>query len=420
MVLTFKYRLYPTPTQETELYQYLSHLCELHNSARLNRMRAYEEEKRSVSYAEQCRLLTQARAKYEDFDIVPQEFQKHALQRVNKAFANFFRRVKQGGEKPGFPRYRKRIRSLTWSLRKNKAGIRQNPIRPTKHRLDRLIVPKLGEIKMRMSRPIQGDPKEVTIVKKATGWYAHISCDIGDTPKVEPTRAVAVDVGTNHYLTTSEGEKVDNPRWYRKAEGLLRKHAKDLSRKKLGSHRRKKQHHKLALHQERTVNRRRDFIGKLVYKLYHHKKNNVLVTENLNTANMVQNKHLSKSISDASWAHFFEWCGNIAERDGFHFHQVDPKNTSQTCSCCGQKAPKKLSLSVRTFNCGYCGHSLDRDHNAAINGLFRAATARRGERWGATLYETRNKNEVTKAMEKKIIQLSLFEPLNNPKAFRLG
>ena len=113
MVLTFKYRLYPTPAQETELYQYLSHLCELHNSARLNRMGAYEEEKRSVSYAEQCRLLTQARAKYEDFRTVPQEFQKHALQRIHKAFANFFRRVKQGGEKPGFPRYRKRIRSLT-------------------------------------------------------------------------------------------------------------------------------------------------------------------------------------------------------------------------------------------------------------------------------------------------------------------
>ena len=166
--------------------------------------------------------MTQARAKHEDFRAVPQEFQKHALQRVHKAFANFFRRLKQGGEKPGFPRFRKRIRSLTWNLRKNKAGVRQNPIRTTKHRLDRLIVPKLGEIKIRLSRPLRGDPKEVTIVKKASGWYVHISCDIGDTPKVEPTRAVAVDVGTNHYLTTSEGEKVENPRWYRKAEALLK------------------------------------------------------------------------------------------------------------------------------------------------------------------------------------------------------
>ena len=130
---------------------------------------------------------------------------------------------------------------------------------------DRL--PELGELKIYMPRPLQGDPKEVTLVKKASNWYAHISCDIGDTPKVEPTEAIAVDMGTTHYLTTSEGEKEDNPRWYRKAEGLLRKHSKDLSRKKLGSNRRKKQQHKIALHHERTVNRRKDFIGKLVYKL---------------------------------------------------------------------------------------------------------------------------------------------------------
>ncbi|MXV84235.1 transposase [Candidatus Poribacteria bacterium] len=105
---------------------------------------------------------------------------------------------------------------------------------------------------------------------------------------------------------------------------------------------------------------------------------------------MVKNKHLSKSISDASWGTFFEWCGNIAERDGFHFHQVNPKNTSQTCSACGKKSPKKLSLAIRTYDCSFCGTSLDRDHNAAINILLRAARAHRGERWVTDLCETRN------------------------------
>ena len=281
---------------------------------------------------------------------------------------------------------------MSWKLRKSK-GVRQNPIQETKWKHDRLKVPKLGEVKIYMHRGLQGDPKEVTLVKKASGWYAHISCDIDDTPKVEPTDAIAVDVGTTHYLTTSEGEKISNPRWYRQAEGLLRKHSKDLSRKKLGSHRRKKQQHKLALHYERTANKRKDFIGKLVYKLYHHQKNNVLVAENLNTSNMIQNKHLSKSISDASWTTFFEWSGNIAERDGFHFHQVDPKNTSQTCSSCGQKSSKKLSLAIRTFDCSFCGTTLDRDHNAAINILLKAAAAFRGERWVTTLDETINTNE---------------------------
>ena len=192
----------------------------------------------------------------------------------------------------------------------------------------------------------------------------------------------------------------------------LRKHSKDLCRKKLGSHRRKKQQHKLALHHERTTNRRKDFIGKLVYKLYHHKGNNVLVAEDLRVSNMVQNKYLSKSISDASWSAFFKWCGNmVSERDGFHFHQVDPKNTSQTCSSCGQKSPKKLSLAIRTFDCSFCGTVLDRDHNAALNILLRAAAALRGERWVATLNETRNKNEARDTGSETAEQLLLFNDL---------
>ncbi|MDE0469203.1 MAG: transposase, partial [Candidatus Poribacteria bacterium] len=161
----------------------------------------------------------------------------------------------------------------------------------------------------------------------------------------------------------------------------------------------------------RTTNKRKDFIGKLVYKLYHHQKNNVLVTENLKISNMIQNKHLSKSISDASWATFFQWAGNIAERDGFHFHQVDPKNTSQTCSCCGKKSRKKLSLAIRTFDCSFCGMSLDRDHNAAINILLRAACAHRGERWVTDLYEARNTNKAPDAGLENVRQPLLFDEL---------
>ena len=422
MKLTFKYPVYPTKTQETGLLRWLDHLGELQNSARHDRIVAKEVEDRFVSLSEQQDKLTVAREKYDDFREVPQDFQNHALRRNDKAFVAFRKRCENGAAKKGFPRYKKRVRSLTWSLRKytkvvrretkdtdkQTIRVRENPIRETAWKHDRLKVPKLGEVKIYMHRPLQGDPKEVTLVKKASGWYAHISCELPDTPKVEPTAAIAVDVGTTHYLTTSEGEKEDNPKWYRQAEGLLRKHSKDLSRKTLGSNRRKKQQHKLALHHERTANRRKDFIGKLVYKLYHHKGNNVLVAENLNTLNMVQNKHLSKGISDASWGKFFQWCGNIAERDGFHFHQVDPKNTSQTCSSCSQKSPKKLSLAIRTFDCQFCGTVLDRDHNAALSILFKAAAAFRGERWVDTLYEARNKNEARDTGLQEATQLLLF------------
>ena len=407
MILTFRYPVYPTKTQEQTLLKWLAHLCELQNSARHDRKVAWETEGKKVSCNEQKNKLTVARKKYADFREVPQDMQVCALERTDTAYDGFYSRCEEGAAKKGYPRHRKRIKSMAWKLRKypkvvqrktkdidrKVIKVRQTPIRETAWKHDRLKVPGLGEVKIYMHRPLQGDPKEVTLVKKASGWYAHISCELPDTPKVEPTDAIAVDMGTTHYLTTSEGEKEDNPRWYRQAEGRTRKHARDLSRKKKGSHRRKKQQHKLALHHERTVNRRKDFIGKLVYKLYHHEKNNVLVAENLRVSNMVKNKYLSKSISDASWATFFKWCADIAERDGLHFHQVDPKNTSQTCSCCGQKSEKKLSLAIRTFHCQFCGTSLDRDHNAALNILFKAAAAFRGERWVTTLCEARNKNE---------------------------
>ena len=419
MMLTFKYRLYPTKAQVSQFETWFESLRELQNSMRGNRKHAYEENEgddRFVSRYDQDKLLRQARKKYDDIQSVPEAFQEQVLRRVDEAFMHFRRRVKENAEKKGYPRYRKKIRSFAWRIRSHQTS----PIVETDCRHNLLKVPKLGKVKIRQHRPLRGVPKQVSIVKKASGWYAMIACDVGETLKTEPTDAIAVDMGTMHYLTTSEGEKVDNPRWYRQGQNRLRILDKRKSRHKGGrigekqSNRYKKANRKCSLHHEKTANRRKDFIRKLAYKLFHHYRNNVLIAEDLKTANMVQNKHLSKSISDASWATFFNWAGNIAERDGFHFHQVDPKNTSQTCSACGQKADKKLSLSVRTFNCKHCGHSLDRDHNAALNILFRAATARcaRGEKWSVdALNEARSMNTLDYTNAK---QLLLFDAVDLP------
>ena len=225
MKLTFVYPVYPTKTQEHTLLLWFDHLCELQNSARHDRLVAYETEGIFVSLSDQQTLLTAAREKYDDFRAVPQDFQNHTLRRTDKAFTAFRKRCKNRDAKKGYPRHKKRVRSLTWSLRKytkvvrkktkdtdkQTIRVRENPIIETNFRHNRLKVPKLGEVKIRMHRPLQGDPKEVTIVKKASGWYAHISCELPDTPTVEATAAMAIDMGTTHYLTTSEGEKEDNP-----------------------------------------------------------------------------------------------------------------------------------------------------------------------------------------------------------------
>ena len=186
----------------------------LQNSARHDRKVAWETAGERVSCNAQQKKLTVAREKYADFRGVPQDMQVCALERMDKAFDGFYRRCKNGATKKGYPRHRKRIKSMTWKLRKytkvvrrktkdadkQTIRVRENPIRETAWKHDRLKVPKLGEVKIYMHRPLQGDPTQVTLVKKASGWYAHITCELPDTPKVEPTAAIAVDVGTTHYL----------------------------------------------------------------------------------------------------------------------------------------------------------------------------------------------------------------------------
>ena len=223
-------------------------------------------------------------------------------------------------------------------------------------------MPKLGEVKLRQHRLLIGDPKEVTLKKTARGWYCFIVCEVPDTLKCVPKSACGVDVGTHDFLTTSDGEKIPNPRFYRQAERKLVKLHRDLSRK--------------------TYRSKRWYKAKDAFA----KQAGIVACQR----NMVKNRHLAKSISDASWGMFFQWCDWVAKRDGKHFHQVPPHNTSQTCSECCQKSEVKLKLSERMFHCKSCGLKLDRDHNAAINILNRAACALRGEVWDTILCETRN------------------------------
>ena len=403
MIRTFCYKLKPTKTQVLWLEDILERLRQLQNSALNGRKAVYETEGRTLGYIEQAKELTLARGRDTYYRDVPQDFQQHVLQRVDKSFKGFFRRV-QSGETPDYPRMRTRNRSFTWSLRKDKHGNRQQPLRETETRYARLKVPKLGEVKARLSRPLQGEPKEGTIVKKASGWHVRITCELPDVPKIEPEDAVGIDVGTKHFLTTSDGDTVANPRFYRESQGLLKKHSQTLSRRKRGSRRWYQAVRVLARHHERTADTRDDFLAKVVNWLYYRLGNQVLVAEQLAVRNMARHPSLSKSIYDAAWASFFAWCESIAERDGFHFHKVDPRDTSQTCSCCGQKSPKKLTLRDRTFQCGFCGMSLDRDVNAARNILFRAASVRRGERWVANLRETQRCQS-----SGDTLQLSLFD-----------
>ena len=395
MKRTFKYPVYPTQAQEPWLFAELKHQKQLQNYMLQMRSQMWNYGSKSVSRYDQEKHLSKLREN-SHYSKHPQDMQVSTIKRVDAAQEHFFRRCKDTKEKKkGAPRFKRSVRSLTWSLRKSKLKtgerVRQNPIRETGSRYNRLKVPKLGEIKIRQHRPFLGDPKEVTLKKTARGWYCFIVCEVPDTLKCVPKSACGVDVGIQDFLTTSDGEKIPNPRFYRQAERKLVKLHRDLSRKKYQSRRWYKAKDALAKQADIVACQRLDFIAKTTYSLFHHKGFDAVVTERLKPSNMVKNRHLAKSISDAAWGMFFDWCNWVAKRDSKHFHQVPPHHTSQTCSECCQKSKVKLKLSERLFHCKSCGLKLDRDHNAALNILNRAETcALRGEVWDTILYETRN------------------------------
>ena len=389
MKRTFKYRVYPTPSQEAWLYAEFTHQKQLQNYMLQMRSQMWEYGSVSVSMYDQINHLAKLRASNSHYSKHPQDMQVSTIKRVHAAQEHFRRRCKEGAAKKGYPRYKSSVRSVAWSLRKHK-GVRQHPIRETDKRHNLLKVPKLGEVAIRQHRPFTGDPKEVTLKKTARGWYCFIVCEVPETLKCVPKSACGVDVGTQDFLTTATGEKIPNPRFYRTAERKLAKLQRDLSRKQYKSRRWYKAKDALAKQADIVACQRLDFIAKTAYWLFHHKGVDAVVAEKLKPSNMVKNRYLAKSISDASWGMFFDWCAWVAERDGKHFHQVPAHHTSQTCSECCQKSPIKLKLSERVFHCKFCGLKLDRDHNAALNILHRAACALRGEVWDAILTETRN------------------------------
>ena len=394
MKRTFKYRAYPTSAQEQWLFSEFQHQKQLQNYMLQMRNQMWEYGSISVSLYDQINHLKKLRASNSHYSDHPQDMQAQTLKRVNAAHEHFQRRCREGAEKKGYPRYKSSVQSVSWSLRKHKLKtgerVRQHPIRETGKRHNLLKVPKLGEVKIRQHRRLIGDPKEVTLKKTARGWYCFIVCEVPDTLKCVPKSACGVDVGTRDFLTTSDGEKIPNPRFYRTAERKLVKLHRDLSRKKYQSKRWYKAKDALAKQADIVACQRLDFLAKTASKLFHHRGFDAVVAEKLRPSNMVKNRHLAKSIADASWGMFFDWCDWVAKRDGKYFHQVPPHNTSQTCSECCQKSVIKLKLSDGMFHCKICGLKLDRDHNAAKNILHRAACALRGEVWDTILYETRN------------------------------
>jgi putative transposase len=225
----------------------------------------------------------------------------------------------------------------------------------------------IGRVRVRWHRPIEGTIKTCRIVYKAGKWYACFSCEVESQPLPETGKVIGVDVGITSLITTSDGEKADNPNTYREAQADLRRKQRKLARAKRGSKNRRKALKAVQRQQEHVANQRADFLHKLSYTLV--QRYDGIALEDLTITNMVRNKHLSKSILDSGWGLFKQSLTYKAESAGRELCLVNPAYTSKTCSSCGAIF-EGLKLSDRWVTCD-CGLSLDRDHNAAINILSR-------------------------------------------------
>ena len=206
--------------------------------------------------------------------------------------------------------------------------------------------------------------KRVRVVRRADGYYVQFCVDHERLEKREPTfRTVGIDVGLNHFYTDSDGNTVVNPRHLRKSEKSLKRLQRRLSKTKKGSKNRAKFRNRLARKHLKVSRQRKDFAVKTARCVV--MSNDLVAYEDLKVRNMVRNRHLAKSISDAAWTQFRTWVEYFGKVFGVVTVAVPPQYTSQNCSNCGKVVKKSLSL--RTHTCHHCGYTQDRDWNAARN-----------------------------------------------------
>jgi putative transposase len=361
---TYRYRLYPTKAQERRMFQVLAVCRHWRNMCLEERKLAWELEKRNVTQAEQEATGKRYRATFPQAQVVFSQTLQSVVNDLEEAFQSFFRRVK-AGEKPGYPRFKGRDSFNSFSFKQFGSGAWLDG----KHRL-RLF--EIGRVRVRWHRyiPENGVIKTCRIKHQAGQWYVSFAVELPDQPELPKTgHVIGIDMGITALITTSEGEKVDNPNYYRKGQKKLRVVSRSLARKKKGSKNRRKVLRSVQRQHLHVANQRSDYLHKLSTALVEDCDGVAL--EDLATRNMVRNHHLSKSILDSGWGIFKDYLLYKAASAGREIRLVNPAHTSDCCSNDGHKF-ENFSLATRWVKCGECGLNLDRDHNAALNILKKA------------------------------------------------
>src|SRR3990172_3125220 len=285
---TYLYKAKINKQTEANCNQWLGLCHNLYNQALEQRINAYKEKKESISAFKQMSQLPELRKSSTELKAVVSQVLQDVIQRLDKAYKSFFQRVKQGNGKVGFPRFKSKSRYDSFTLKQTGWNLEGRY----------LYIKNVGRFKLFLSRPIEGNIKTVTIRRNSTNkWFVSFSCDNTPMKKVpESTTEIGIDVGIKHFLVDSHGNSVDNPKYFRQSEKLLRRRQRSLCRKKKSSNRRNEARVLVAKTHEKITNQRKDFLHK-VGNAYINKFQTIYI-EDLNIKGMIKNRHLSKSISD--------------------------------------------------------------------------------------------------------------------------
>lgn len=364
MLIAHRIALNPTPVQEDYFRRAAGVARFAYNWALEENQRQYEAWRADPSLPRPNILEIKKRlnaVKREQFpwmmDVTKCAAQEGVLN-VGRALDNFFRRLRAGERKVGYPRFKRREgrEKFCAADEPGRFQVRDKSIR----------LPVIGWIRMRERLRFAGTPKRVTVSREGGRWFASIMVDAPDSPQCrQPGEVIGVDLGVKTLATLSNGERVEGPKAAKKAQKQLRRADKSLSRKQRGSSNWRKAKDRLSRVHARAANVRRDATHKLTTRLT--KGWRVVCIEDLNVRGMMRNRFLSRALGDSALGEVRRQIEYKAKMYGAYVVVADRwYPSSKTCSCCGS-VKAELALSQRTYHCERCGVEIDRDLNAARN-----------------------------------------------------
>ena len=379
MLVRYRYRIDPTPAQRQALARAFGCARVVYNDALVERERAHVAGEKVSDTEVQRRVITLAKQTPERAWLgeVASVALVQACQDTRRAYRNWLDSLagRRNGRRVGHPRLRTKHGRQSIRLTRNGFALHGA----------RLYVAKVGQVRVRWSRPLPSAPSSVTIIRDPDGrYYASFVVERAPTPLPPVDRVAGIDLGLARFATlaASEGtsETIANPRHLRAAQRRLARAQRQLARKRKGSVNRAKARHRVAVCHRKVRDRRADHHHKLALRLA--RENQAVAVEDLSVKGLARTR-LARSVHDAGWASFVRLLEHKAAQYGRRVVKVDRwEPTSQTCSVCGHRdGPKPLA--VRTWACPVCATVHDRDVNAARNILVAAGLAETQNACGA-------------------------------------